>query len=135
MLSTIVQSIKSLSTGQTYTFTNYIPCELAISRNDVSMATAGRDEAGYMHKEMLGTSVKGTITFKNVPTSVVHDVCQIVESGEYVSVRMLDPVDGVAPNYLVTRTYYVGDRNLSLYNATLDVWSSLSFSVIERGVH
>lgn len=134
MITTIVTSLTS-STGQTYNFTDYIPCKLQMSRNDVSMSTAGRDEAGNMHKEMIGTAVKGMIAFTNIPTAVVHEVCQIIESSEYVEITMLDPVEGTAPNYQVTRTYYVGDRNLTLYNATLDVWEELSFSLIEKGVH
>lgn len=135
MLTTIVQSLKNQSTGTTYNFTSYIPCELTISHNDVSMGTAGRDEAGYMHKEMLGTAFKGQLKWKNIPTSVVHAIGRIIESGEYVEVTMIDPIEGSAPDYLVTHTYYVGDRNLTLYNGTLDVWSEFSFSFIERGVH
>ena len=134
-MNIIVQSVTNRSTGQTYTFTSYIPCELQMGRYDVSASTAGRDEAGYMHKEMIGTSNKYTLKFTNVPMSVVRGVCRIIEVGEYVDVTILDPVEGSAPNYLVTREYYVGDRNISLYNATLDIWDELSFSFIERGVH
>ena len=59
----------------------------------------------------------------------------VSEINEYINVTIVDPVEGSAPNYLVTRTYYVGDRNISLYSAYADVWSELTFDLIERGVH
>lgn len=131
----IIQSIQNASTGASYTFTDYVPCELQMGRYDVSASTAGRDEAGYMHKEMIGKSVKYMLKFQNIRTAVLRAICQIIEVGEYVNITMIDPIEGTAPNYLVTREYYVGDRNMKFYNATVDVWEELSFDFIERGVH
>lgn len=135
MLSTVIQKIQNASTGTSYTFTSYVPCELQMSRNDVSASTAGRDEAGYMHKEMIGKSNKYMLKFANLDTATVKAICNIIEVNEYVDVTILDPIEGSAPNYLVTRTYYVGDRSLKLYNAKMDIWEELSFNIIERGVH
>ena len=134
-LSTIIKTITNTRTGASYTFTGRVPCELTYGRYDVSMSTAGRDEAGYMHKEMIGTSNKYELRFWGLDTATVKAICQIMETSEYVEITILDPVDGVAPNYLVTRTYYVGDRSMKLYSGALDIWEELSFDIIERGVH
>lgn len=134
-LSTVIQKIQNVATGTSYTFTSYVPCELTMGRYDVSMSTAGRDEAGYMHKESIGTATKYMLKFQNLKTAVVKSICQIIEVGEYVNVTIVDPVEGSAPNYLVTRQYYVGDRNIVMYNAKMDIWSEITFDLIERGVH
>ena len=134
-MNTIIQKIENASTGQSYTFTSYVPCELQMGRYDVSASTAGRDEAGYMHKEMIGRSNKYMLKFQNLKSATVKSICNIIETNEYVYITVVDPIDGTAPNYLVRREYYVGDRSLSLYNAPMDIWSELSFDLIERGVH
>lgn len=134
-LSTIIRSIQNTSTGTSYNFTSYVPCELKMGRYDVSMSDAGRDEAGYMHKEMIGKSTKYQLKFQHLDSATVKAICNIAETNEYINVTLIDPVEGTAPNYLVTREFYVGDRSLSLYNAHIDVWEELSFDLIERGVH
>lgn len=135
MLSTVIQKIANASTGTEYVFTSYVPCELTMGRYDVSMSSAGRDEAGNMHKESIGVSNKYMLKFQNIDTATVKAICNIAEINEYINVTIVDPVEGSSPDYLVTRTYYVGDRNISLYSAYADVWSELSFDLIERGVH
>ena len=129
-----IRKIVNLRNGNEYNFDN-VPCELTIGRYDVSTAQAGRDESGRMHKEMIGKSIKLNVKFKNISTAVAREVCQLAEINEYINVTYVDIVEGTAPNYLVTRQFYVGDRTLTLYNSSLDVWSELSFAFIERGVH
>lgn len=130
-----IRTIKNLRTGTSYNFNN-VPCELTIGRYDVSTAQAGRDEAGRMHKEMMGKSVKLNVKFKNIPTDIARTVCRLAEINEYINVTYVDIVEGdPSDNFLVTREFYVGDRTLTLYNAAIDVWSELSFAFIERGIH
>ena len=113
-----------------------IPSSWAQSENDVSAPNAGRDEAGFMHKQKLGASSKYEMEFSNVRSSVVHDLTNLVKSTEYLTVEVADIVDGdPANNYIVTKVVYVGDRTMGLYNSSLDVWSSLTFNLIERGIH
>lgn len=114
----------------------YVPCSWNQGDYDVSLGTAGRDESGDMHKEMIGTSDKFEMEFKGLTSQQVHDICQLVMVGEYIDVEVIDPINGDASNgFTHTHTVYVGDRTLKMYNATLDIWESLAFNVIEKGVH
>lgn len=135
-MSNLGNPIKSLSSGsRRYLVNSTTPCEFVVGRYDVSASTAGRDEAGEMHKDMIGKSTKYELKFHFIDSQTVHDICQVVEAGEFVNITLVDPVDGYPPSFTVTRTFYVGDRSMSLYNAALDLWQELSFSLIEKGVH
>ena len=71
-----------------------IPSSWAQSENDVSAPNAGRDEAGFMHKQKLGASSKYEMEFQNIRSSVVHDLTNLVKSTEYLTVEVADIVDG-----------------------------------------
>lgn len=126
-------SITNLVSGTQTDFTD-VPCELSMGRYDVSASTAGRDEAGNMHKEMIGKSVKLEMKFNNISSEEVRRICRIVEGSEYIRVQYVDFVEGSSPNFYVSRVFYVGDRSITAYNYTLDIFT-LAFNLIEKGVH
>ena len=106
---------------------NHCPSSYQWELEDISAADAGRTEDTLMHKNRIGQIVKLELAWQNVPTSTVSAVLSAFNP-EYVSVRYLDAMAG---GYL-TKTFYVGNRTSPLYNATLGLWSNVSFNLIER---
>ena len=94
---------------------------------DISAANAGRTEDTVMHKLRIGQIVKLNLEWQNVATAVAAEVLSKFNP-EYVTVRYLDAMSG---GYL-TKVFYVGNRGAPLYNATLGLWSNVTFNLIER---
>jgi len=107
-----------------------IPCPstYVYNESDVSAADAGRTEDAVMHKMMIAKKVHLELAWQNVRTSVVSAVLQAFTASEYFSVTYLDP----KANAYLTKTFYVGDRSAPAYNVKLDIWSNVSFNIIEQ---
>lgn len=106
-----------------------IPCPSSYQYllEDVSAADAGRTEDCVMHKMRVGQTIALELSWRNVPTNVVSQVLQAFQP-EYVSVRYLDALSGA----FKTDIFYVGNRTAPMYNATMGLWSSLSFKLIDK---
>lgn len=80
-----------------------------------------------MHKDRIGQKVKIQLSWNNIPTSDASAILTAFNP-EYVEIKYLDPMAG---DYL-TKTFYVGDRSAPMYNATVGLWSNVSFNIIEQ---
>lgn len=98
---------------------------------DVSAPDAGRTEAGVMDKARIGQVVALELSWQNVPTAVAHDILTVFQP-EYVDVQYTDPLFGTGTSYRKTKTFYVGDRSAPMYNSEMQLWSNISFGLIER---
>lgn len=99
------------------------------SLQDVSEPDAGRTEDAVMHKLRITQKVKLQLSWNNLTTEQASSILTAFNP-EYIEVEYLDPMVG---GY-VTKTFYVGDRSVPLYNNTLygGVWSNISFNIIEQ---
>lgn len=104
------------------------PSSYKYTLSDVSASDAGRTEDAVMHKKRIGQLVKLELAWNNVTTEEAAAILTAFNP-EYVNVRYLDAKSGS----FQTREFYVGDRSAPLYNATLGLWSNISFNIIERG--
>ncbi len=109
-----------------------LPCpgKFIVKLSDVSSSDAGRTQSGLMYKNRIGQAVHIELAWNALSTADASRVLGAFNP-EYISVRYIDPYVGGA----VTRTFYVGDRTAPMYNCDLDLWESVSFNIIERGVH
>lgn len=97
------------------------------SLQDVSAADSGRTEDTKMQKNRIGQCVKIELAWNNISTATASAILRAFNP-EYINVCYLDPMQGT----YVTSQFYVGDRSAPMYNAKLGLWSSVSFSIIER---
>lgn len=97
------------------------------SLQDVSASDAGRTEDALMHKKRIAQKVKLQLSWQNIPTEKASIILNAFDP-EYIEVCYLDPKVG---GY-VTKTFYVGDRTTPMYNSTLNLWSNVSFNIIEQ---
>lgn len=129
------------------------PCSFTWEESDISKSTAGRSESGKMYKEKIGSVVKVGLGWDNIDFSDVYTILNAFNS-EYLWVRMIDPkkhpirldtttnkwVETELPDYDPRHykhadVFYVGDRSAPMYNASMGLWSNVSFSLIERTPH
>lgn len=108
------------------TYFPYIPSSYQWIQEDISAADAGRTEDTVMHKKMLRSVVALELGWQNVRTNVASGVLRAFDS-EYLTVEYLDPKVG---GY-TTKRFYVGNRTVPMYSEVLDVWSNISFKIIE----
>ena len=94
---------------------------------DVSAADAGRTEDTVMHKKRIGQCVKIELEWHNITTAVASQILNAFNP-QYIWVSYLDP----KANAFVQKEMYVGDRSAPMYNATMGLWSNVSFNIIER---
>lgn len=112
------------SVGGTYV---RVPSSYVWNCEDVSQADSGRTEDGLMHKKKIREVVKLNVAWQNIPTADVSEILNAF-SAEYINIQYLDAKQG---GYL-TKTFYVGGRTAPVYNTNLDLWSEVSFNLIER---
>lgn len=121
-------SIQYSSSGDPTTVST--PSTFEYEIEDVSKADAGRTEDGTMNKNLLGQCVKLKLAWKNVTTDVASDILRKFNY-EYMYITYLDPMVGGATK----KQFYVGNRTSPLYNSSLQLWSNISFNLIERDLH
>ena len=103
------------------------PSVYQVSYQDVSDPDAGRTEDGLMHKNRIGQKVKIQLTWNNIGNADASAILQAFDP-EYVEVKYKDP----KTNSYQTKTFYVVDRSAPAYNSRLNIWSNVSFNIIER---
>lgn len=116
--------------GQTATNAHVLPVQPSSytwKEEDVSASDAGRTEDTVMQKKRIGQVVGLELSFQNLRTDAASAVLNLFEP-EYIDVRYLDLKAG---RYL-TAEFYVGNRNAPMYNASMGLWSNLSFNIIKR---
>ncbi len=94
---------------------------------DISEPDAGRTEDGLMHKKMIRRAIKLSLAWNNLRAEDISSILKIFDK-EYLSINYYDAKQGAYQ----TKTFYVGNRTTPMYNARLNVWSSLTFNLIER---
>lgn len=123
--------VENLTTGVTH---NDIPCPSTYEWQDAdtSASDAGRTEDNVMHKKQIGEVEGLNLGWQNLTDAEAHKVLTAFHS-EYVRVKFKDPLVGTALNgYTNTLVFYSGDRHAAMYNNKLGIWSSISFSIIDR---
>jgi hypothetical protein len=94
--------------------------------SDVSSAAAGRTEDALMHKMRIAQKVHIELEWSNVSDSDAQVILTAFQP-EYISVQYYD-YKALAN---LTKTFYVGDRQVSSYNRTRGI-STISFNIIEQ---
>lgn len=122
-----IQSVKNIATGATKTVPSPSIGGFQWEKEDLSDSSAGRTEDGKMHKNRIGSKVALSLSWQNISTSDISKILNAFEP-EYVKVKYLDPQEGG----FTEKTFYVGNRSAPLYNSKLDVWSNVSFKIIEQ---
>lgn len=97
------------------------------TQEDLSNKEAGRTEDGLMHKNLIRSTEKISLAWAYLTTEEAKEILNLF-SPEYIEVEHLNPKSG---GY-ITKTFYVGNRSVPLYNAALDKWTNVTFSIIER---
>lgn len=111
------------------------PSSFTWKLEDTSAADAGRTEDGKMHKKRIGQVVGVELSWQNITTAKLHTILTAFNP-EYVNVTYIDPLCGTTPHngcpYYKTLEFYVGNRSAPMYNATMGLWSNVSFNLIDR---
>ena len=95
--------------------------------SDVSDADSGRTEDGLMHKMRIAQKVHIQLSWSYVSFADAKTILEAFNP-EYIDVNYLDPMT----NTYQTKTFYVGDRSAPLYNTRKQLWTGISFNIIER---
>ena len=103
------------------------PSSYVYKLEDVSASDAGRTEDTMMHKKRVGQVTGIELSWNNITTAEVATILRAFDP-EYITVEFLDAKLG---GYRKT-VFYVGNRSAPMYNATLGLWSNVSFNIIER---
>lgn len=103
------------------------PSHYLYKLEDVSAADSGRTEDTVMHKEKIGQLVGLELSWQNINSAEVSAILNAFDP-EYFIVEYFD----AKRNAYRTSEFYVGNRQSPMYNARLDVWTNLSFNIIER---
>ena len=104
------------------------PSSMEVEIQDVSSSDAGRTADTIMHKKSLRTIYALSLSWNGLPTAQAKRVLQRFNEAEYFDVTFLDPYTG----QMRTKNFYVGNRTVPMYSAVLDIWSNVSFKIIER---
>lgn len=107
------------------------PASMEVEIEDISSSDAGRTADTVMHKKTLRTIYALSLAWNNLRTAQASAVLSKFDPrsiGEYFTVRFLDPYTGTYQ----TKTFYLGNRTVPMYSAELDVWSNVSFKIVER---
>ena len=104
------------------------PATMEVELESISASDAGRTADTKMHKKTLREIVAVSLSWSNLNTANTSSILNEFMRNEYFPVRYLDPYAG---GY-VTKTFYLGNRTVPMYNAEIDVWSNISFKIVER---
>lgn len=106
---------------------NIVPSSYVYKLEDVSDSDAGRTEDVVMNKKRIGQVVGIDITFNHISIADCSTILSTFNP-EYLNLTYLDAKAGS----WTTAEFYVGNRSAPLYNSSLGLWESLSFSCIKR---
>ena len=104
------------------------PSSYQWQESDISGENAGRTADGKMHKMLIGTKVHLNLEWSYVSIADASAILSAFTQTEYFNVNYLDAKSGT---YL-TKTFYVGDRTVPLYNSRLGLWTNIGFNIIEQ---
>ena len=104
------------------------PASMEVEIEDISERDAGRTADTYMQKKTMRTICALSLSWHNLHTLNASAVLKTFNPKEYFRVTYLDPYEG---SYQ-TKTFYLGNRTVPMYSAELDVWSNISFKLVER---
>lgn len=94
---------------------------------DISSSDAGRTEDVKMNKMRIGQIIGIDLSWTYLTLEEAAEILAAFNN-EYITVEYLDAMSG---SYL-TAEFYVDSRSAPLYNAELEKWESLSFSITKR---
>ena len=95
------------------------PASMEVELQTISASDAGRT---------ADTKIPGRRTFANLHTAVASSILHSFMDSEYFTMQYLDPYVG---GY-TTKTFYIGNRTVPVYNTALDIWGNIAFKVVER---
>lgn len=106
-----------------------VPCPSSYTYKleDISASSAGRTEDTVMHKKRIGQVIGLELSWQNISNDEVSTILQAFNP-EYLNITYFDAKEGD----FLTAEFYVGNRSAPMYNATLGLWSNVSFNVIKR---
>lgn len=107
------------------------PSSFSWIQEDLSNAEAGRSEDCVMHKNRIGTITSVQLGFSNLPLETMQRIIRMF-TPEYVTVVYINPAVDPSYGYRRTEVFYVGNRNLTVKNAALNICEKLSFNLIGR---
>lgn len=111
------------------TIPNFVqPAAMEVEIEDISASDAGRTADTVMHKKTLRTVRALSLSWHNLHTAQATAVLNAFTVKEYFRVKYLDPYTG---GY-TTKNFYIGNRTVPMYSAELDIWSNVSFRIVER---
>ena len=103
------------------------PSKYDWKESDISSADAGRTEDGLMHKETVAKKIHLELQWENVNDAAAKKVLNAFSGSEYFSVNYFDYK---AMDFL-TKTFYVGDREVSAYNRAMKI-GTITLNIIEQ---
>ena len=122
---------------------DFTPSSFEWSLEDISALDSGRDNAsGTMYPNKIARKRKLAIEFQNVDSMaeanrILRAVCPAVSGDipkDTITVTFPDPLAGTAANdYMITRTFYSGEKSASVYmwTANRKIMSSIKFDIVE----
>ena len=107
------------------------PSSFQWEQEDLSNSEAGRSEDGVMHKNRIGTIRGVKLEWQNLPIQTMQKIIKMF-SPEYIRVVYIDPAVDPYYGYRREEIFYVGNRNVTVKNARLNICEKLSFNLISR---
>lgn len=103
------------------------PSSFKVGINDIS--SAERNAKGTMLIDRIAQKRKLELGWKELEPEKLSELLKLINS-TFFFVRYLDPLE----NIYVTKTFYVGDREIPMYSFVngKPVWIDISFNFIER---
>ena len=108
------------------------PASMEVEIEDVSESDAGRTSDAIMHKKTIRKVTALSLSWAGLDTETARQIIGVFSATEYFQVRYLDPYLGSNQDPYTTKTFYLGNRTVPMYSALLDIWSNVTFKIIER---
>lgn len=99
-------------------------CQIDIADID---GESHRNARGDTFRDRLAVKRKLNLEWKGLTDAEIKVLLQSVKD-IFFTVEYPDPMEGG----LITKTFYVGDRNAPIYNYKLRIWESLSMNFVEK---
>lgn len=107
------------------------PSKYSWELEDLSDANAGRTEDYAMHKNR-GAQIRGLkLEWNNLPLQTMQRILKMFNP-EYVDVLYIDPLTDAYFGYRRSDIFYTGNRQLAVYNASLNICEKLAFNLVTQ---
>ena len=108
------------------------PTTFSWKLEDISSSSAGRTENTVMDKAQIGQTVGLELGWNNLTTDELNQILKAFNN-QYSTITYVDPLFGDAnDDFRRTSIFYTGNRNTTMYNQVLGLWSVATFNVIEK---